>query len=557
MQRVVRQTTAELARRRAARQHAALDELAQQKVRAVNVSGRPALAHIAYTFQADAHMADRAAEVADALERNGVAYFVTPAEADRRRVVVVCASAQREAMRALRTQFAGRGVYAATVNDAAVGRAKLIESGIGRTASSLRVFQFVVTPGGVVLGGPELGCDLQFWPATVGEGLLNSSGEPIPTGSLLNPQPSPFTPSVIPPTELTTSLRPIDGRLRPVPAGLAPTHVFHLTEPIDAVYTWVDGGDPAWQERKAIAWKEASAASALHPLAANDSRYVSRDELKYSLRSLDMFASWIRQIFIVSDDQTPAWLDVEHPRITLVSHKQLFGDRGRLPTFNSHAIESQLHRIEGLSEHFLYINDDVFFGRPVSPSSFVLSNGITKFFLSTVKVTPGPRNPTDLPVTSAAKNQRDLLLEHFGRTVTDKFQHAPHALRRSVLADLERAFPEAIARTASTQFRSASDVSVPSAFGHYFAYLTGRAIPGQMDYQYLDIAAADIAERLEVLLRNRAHEVFCLNDHDSSHVDQAVQSACVRRFLEQYFPLPSQFERDQRPASSNEPRTGR
>jgi hypothetical protein len=34
-----------------------------------------------------------------------------------------------------------------------------------------------------------------------------------------------------------------------------------------------------------------------------------------------------------------------------------------LPTFSSPAIEANLHRIAGLSEHFLYFNDDVFLGK--------------------------------------------------------------------------------------------------------------------------------------------------------------------------------------------------
>ena len=95
-----------------------------------------------------------------------------------------------------------------------------------------------------------------------------------------------------------------------------------------------------------------------------------------------MYASWVRTIYLVTDGQVPHWLDTGHPRIRLVDHRQIFRDQSALPVFNSHAIESQLHHIDGLAEHYLYLNDDMFFGRPVEPELFFHGNGIAKFFVS-------------------------------------------------------------------------------------------------------------------------------------------------------------------------------
>ena len=162
--------------------------------------------------------------------------------------------------------------------------------------------------------------------------------------------------------------RRVDGHLRPVAAELTAPHLLQHLDPVDVVYTWVDGSDPAWQERRDRALRELGGAP-LHELAANDSRYTSHDELRYSLRSLEMYAPWVRQVFLVTDHQVPAWLRTDHPRLTVVDHTDLFGARGRLPTFNSHAIESQLHHLDGLAENYLYLNDDVFFGRPGRPGA--------------------------------------------------------------------------------------------------------------------------------------------------------------------------------------------
>ncbi len=85
--------------------------------------------------------------------------------------------------------------------------------------------------------------------------------------------------------------------------------------PIDAVYTWVDGSDPVWQARKAAALGVRTRPSSAG-LASNDSRYASRDELRYSMRSLVAYAPWVRHIYLVTDDQVPAWLDRDHPMVT-------------------------------------------------------------------------------------------------------------------------------------------------------------------------------------------------------------------------------------------------
>ena len=94
------------------------------------------------------------------------------------------------------------------------------------------------------------------------------------------------------------------------------------------------------------------------------------NQLKYSIRSVDLFASWIRDIYIVTNGQVPVWLNTAHPRIKLITHQEIFNNQSHLPTFNSAAIESQLHHITGLSRRFLYFNDDVALLRPICLEDF-------------------------------------------------------------------------------------------------------------------------------------------------------------------------------------------
>ncbi|XP_059093508.1 N-acetylglucosamine-1-phosphotransferase subunits alpha/beta-like [Tigriopus californicus] len=100
-------------------------------------------------------------------------------------------------------------------------------------------------------------------------------------------------------------------------------------------------------------------------------RFADFEQLRYSLRSLEKYAPWVRQVFLVTNGQIPHWIDMDHPKLTVISHEEIFEDTDILPTFSSPAIEAHLHRIPGLSERFLYMNDDVMLGKEVWPEDFV------------------------------------------------------------------------------------------------------------------------------------------------------------------------------------------
>ena len=111
-------------------------------------------------------------------------------------------------------------------------------------------------------------------------------------------------------------------------------------------------------------------------------RYRDSEELRYSLRSLVKNAPWIRRIYIVTDNQIPYWLNLENDRVSVMSHEEIFLNKSHLPVFSSPAIEANIHRIPGLSKQFIYFNDDVFLGSKTHPEDFVSLLGIPKFYLS-------------------------------------------------------------------------------------------------------------------------------------------------------------------------------
>ena len=411
-----------------------------------------------------------------------------------------------------------------------------------RAVTGVQVFvPFTDSHGGTVFGSGSA-CEIEFWrrvpgvdgaPDTIAGPRRNRFATALPADAgTLRVSPAALNPVLAPAGHEPRY------RTRPEFADVYPDDVRF---PIDVVYTWVDGSDPDWQRRKSAALAAVGDRS-INQVAANQSRFISRNELKYSLRSIAAFAPWVRHIFLVTDDQVPDWLDDSGPRLTVVPHRELFDGTGVLPTFNSHAIESRLHRISGLAEHFLYFNDDMFLGRPVPPTAFFHANGIAKFFPSPSQLEAGPATVHDAPVTAAGKNNRRHLRDRFGRSIAQKMMHVPYPLRKSVLEEIEQALPGEVLRTAGHQFRHPADLSIPSSLAHYWAYLSGRAVPGTLRYMYADLAHPGTPVRLARLLSRRHCDVFCLNDTDSPTVALDSQAALVADFLPRYFPFRSPFE---------------
>ncbi|MFJ1973863.1 stealth family protein [Streptomyces sp. NPDC087903] len=402
-------------------------------------------------------------------------------------------------------------------------------------ADVLRVTWYREDPSGQLTLGRSYGCEVEFWAADTETGELLLAPRPNRTAEQVPRTDAPVYAS----DSLFTALAPAD---RPLPQvrtrrEFAQPDPADVRFPIDVVYTWVDGQDPEWQRRRA-----AYAGVAYHPEADNTARYINRDELRYSLRSLSQYAPWVRTIHLLTDDQVPSWLDTEVPGLRIVSHKEIFSDPNLLPTFNSHAIESQLHHIEGLSEHFLYFNDDVFLGKPVVPQDFFLANGLSKFFPSSVLIPPGGPTAQDVPVAAAGKNNRTLIEAAFGTVISQKMKHTPHALRRSVLYEMEERFPAEHHATAGHRFRSLDDVSFVSSLHHYYAFHTARAVPAHVRYSYLDVSHPALATLLATLLARRDKQVFCLNDTVSDERELDSQQALLSSFLTAYFPIPGCHE---------------
>ncbi len=465
--------------------------------------------------------------VREALEAADIPFMLV--RGDDRPVIVVDWKRRADAVAALAAAATSEPLYAKAIGPRS-SRALFVADGRLSTDPKSRVFRLYrprIEPVGRLRYGSKHGAQLEFWS--------------FKSDRVVAPLDNAMTRTVIPREEIVETTVEVHGRqwrtIEPMFTRLARDIPFE----IDIVFSWVDGTDVEF--RRARAKRMAS-----YVVGEGDdaeARYRQIDELRYALRSVHLYAPWIRNIFIATDSPRPEWLD-DHPRVRIVRSEEFFADTSVLPTHNSHAIEASLHRIDGLSEHFLYSNDDMFFGRPVSPDMFFSPGGVSKFVEATTRIGLGVSEPFRSGFENAARVNRALLQERFGATIVRHLEHSPAPLRRSVMAELEREFPDEFKRTISHAFRSSTDISVTNSFYHYYALLTGRAVEQETArVRYIDTTTHEgLASMLE-LLESRDQDFFCLNDGSFPEVGAKRRAQAVRSFLERYYSFPAPWERSE------------
>lgn len=311
-----------------------------------------------------------------------------------------------------------------------------------------------------------------------------------------------------------------------------------ITFPIDAVFLWVDDSDPEWRARRDQHLGQAP--GAIHQTARDASRFESRDELRYALRSVWYHAPWINHIHLVTAGQRPDWLSEDTPNISVVDHTEIFPPDA-LPTFNSNAIISRLHHIPGLQEHYILFNDDVFLGRPVPPERFFLANGMAYFYYSKAKIPDVPRED-EPPLVTAWRATRNEVARAHGVRVATMPPHTPHPQLKSLHHDLEKFYPDWYASTARNRFRHRDDLE-PLLLHRYTGFFSHRAVPGPLDSQYGVIGRRSFPKVIK-RLRNEpgAFDSFCLNDTIVNDFPKEDGGKLLVEFLQERFPEPAPWE---------------
>jgi hypothetical protein len=468
--------------------------------------------------------------IRDVLDAAGIEYLLVRG-ADGRPVIAIDRKRRATLSGALAAAFANEPFYSKAGKDAAVF---IADGRLSRSSKArvLRLFRPRIEPLGRLRYGAANGVRLEFWD--------------FGADDIVAPTENALMRARLPRAEAVDSTARLFGRDWPTLEGMFAPHASDITFDIDMVFSWVDGADAEFQRARALRMQ----AYVVGEGDDSEARYRQIDELKYALRSIHLFAPWVRRIFVVTDSPRPAWLD-EHPAVTIVRSEEFFQDPSALPTHNSQAVESQLQHIPGLSEHFIYSNDDMFFGRLVSPDMFFSPGGITRFIESRTRIGLGQANTVRSGFENSARVNRRLLGERFGRVTTRHLEHAATPLRKSVLLEMEREFADDFARTARSAFRSSTDISVTNSLYHYYALLTGRAVTQPLArVRYIETTLESSLAEMDELLRSRSYDFFCLNDGSAPEISVEERTTAVRAFLNRYFAIPAPWEKAQSEAVS-------
>ena len=308
---------------------------------------------------------------------------------------------------------------------------------------------------------------------------------------------------------------------------------------IDLVYLWVDGNNPEWLAKRA-AFLDGKTDNSL----TTSRSYLNNDELKYSLRSVERYAPWIRNIFILSDNQKPKWLDISNPKIKIIDQNDILPNKS-LPCFNSNVLEHFLYKIPNLSEHFLLSNDDMFLNRTVLPNTFFAADGFPiirlnrkpfrrfRWFLREQIL----KKPHKL-YSKALFNAAELVKNKFGVFYNGLPHHNIDSyLKSDCLRVSEQIFKDEIDQMKMNHVRSSNDiqrviysyVALAEKRGH-LQHVTSK------DSLHVHIQKERHYERLEKINPT----FFCMNDTEYADDNDRMK---LKEWLNNRFANKSQFEK--------------
>ena len=325
-------------------------------------------------------------------------------------------------------------------------------------------------------------------------------------------------------------------------------------EKIDMVYLWCDGNDKAFRERKNVFFNLGN--QTFDKKANEDKRSFDNEELRYSLRSLEQNAPWINHVYIVTDRQTPKWLNLNYDKVSIIDHSEILPSN-IMPCFNSSVIEFFLAFIPELSEKFLYGNDDTFFGTYLSPDFFF--NG-DKPIVRVKKLKHRKYNKYNSIQLDPKKNYEwygtvinalNIVNEFYNKNQYYEPIHNIDSYTKSLfLATFKRFKPE-ISKCFNNRFRDKTDIerilfnldavysenadliifNKPKSWRKMFHWLK------KVNYDFY-VATDDSKKDLKEILKFKP-KLFCLN---SGNDCTAETKYFVKQFMEQLFPIPSKFE---------------
>jgi hypothetical protein len=285
---------------------------------------------------------------------------------------------------------------------------------------------------------------------------------------------------------------------------------------IDVVFTWVDNTDENWQ-KKYKKYKATGNLNQLGQYATDDARFANHNELFYSIKAVKKYLPWVRNIYVVTDKQSPKWLD-SIQNVKIIDHTDIINEE-YLPTFNSHVIEAFLHLIPNLSENFIYFNDDVFVAKELTQEHFFSANGISSLFVSNKNLYDMKRKGVETPTLKASLKSIKLLSKYYSYDIKNPLVHTYFPLKKSGYEKAWALFEEEMKGYLTNKFRGHNDINMASFLVPWLLYCESKAIEKVDICYYFNVRSRHALTRYEKLLKlkelNYSPHSFCANDFKS------------------------------------------
>ncbi len=336
--------------------------------------------------------------------------------------------------------------------------------------------------------------------------------------------------------------------------------------PIDFVITWVDGNDPEWKAEKEKYMEVENA-----PLQdISDSRYRPSGSLKFLFRGIEKYASWVNKVYFVTSGHVPEWLNTNNPKLVVVKHSE-FVPAAYLPTFNVAPIEFNLHRIKGLSECFVYFNDDMFIINKTRQSDFFINNFpcdsavfnavsatridekkmylkplinmavINSHFRKKATIKAAPLKWFNLKY--GTKITRTLFLLPWRHFTGFENWHLPYSLCKSVMREVWQKEKSFLDEVCSHKFRRGTDANIWLIT--YWQYASNRFVPRSPFLgTRFSLTEDEIVNRklLSKAFSNKKIKLLCINDDFEKEQEFEKADALICEYMEKTFPNKSTFE---------------
>ncbi len=334
---------------------------------------------------------------------------------------------------------------------------------------------------------------------------------------------------------------------------------FDVNKPIDFVMIWVDGNDPEWQKEKA------KYDGSVVTTANSEVRYRDWDNLQYWFRAVEKYAPWVNKIHFVTWGHIPAWLDTSNPKLNIVKHSD-FIPAEYLPTFSSHTIELNLHRIEGLAEQFVYFNDDTFINAPVKPEDFfkdgLPTDTVALNCIYFGKDSAGFFHGADIIVINTYFNKKEVIKKYWKKWLNLKnginnvaktlllypwpwfpgmyYQHVSSNFLKSTFETVWEKEFDTLNETCSHKFRKTGDVN--QWVMKFWQLADGKFHVRRDDFVRCYHVKKRNFKWLCNDLRNKEHTIVCINDNAKTF-DFEEQKQIVIDIFNEMLPEKSSFEK--------------